>query len=121
MTKVIVGGRQRGKTTRLLCIAHQMEEVAQVAAIVVQHHQDRQDLERRAQELGWRKPLVFTFEDIRRERHRGLLIHHVLIDDADRLLQSLFWTALVAAVTFDGTIETIGPVTVTGAKIDGSQ
>jgi hypothetical protein len=114
---ILIGGRQRGKTTRLLRMADPIG-----ATIVVVHLADKQRLIVQARDLGLSVPLVLTFDDVRQGRHRGLSIDHLVIDDADRLLQSLFPGARIDTITFDGTIETIGPVTVEGIlKAEGSQ
>ena len=93
--------RQLGKSTELIKIS------AETGHYIVTANRIRAKvLFEQAQKLGYNIPNPFTVEDYLRSRKlKGSFIKNILIDDADAVLQAVFDTVRIEAITmtYDGT------------------
>lgn len=93
--------RQSGKSTELIKIS------AKTGHYIVTANRIRAKvLFKQARELGYNIPNPFTVEDyLRSGKLKGSFIKEILIDDADAVLQAVFNTVRIEAITmtYDGT------------------
>lgn len=92
--------RQSGKSTELIKIS------AETGHYIVTANRIRAKvLFEQAQKLGYNIPNPFTVEDyLRSGKLKGSFIKEILIDDADAVLQTIFNTVCIEAITmtYDG-------------------
>lgn len=91
----IISGKRCGKTAQLI------KESAEKQIYILVKDRKRQDiLWKQAREMGITDmPYPVTFEDFQRSRFHGSFIRKILIDDADDILKSIFYTVEIEAIT----------------------
>ena len=96
--KKIIRPRQAGKSTELIRMS---EETG--AYIIVPNRQRAFALSQLARETGHQIPFPVTFLEYEQSRFRGSFVRHVLIDDADNLLEQIFKEVTIDAITMSET------------------
>jgi hypothetical protein len=93
--RVIYRGRGEGKSTDIL-----KQSADTGIYILCANQQAAQSLARQASDLGLHIPYPVTVEDYRRTHgFRGSFIQHVLIDDADLVLQEVFNSVFIEGIS----------------------
>ena len=92
---VIYRGRGKGKSTELI-----KRSVETNAYIIVSTMQRAHSLKRQAKELGYPEMLFpVTIDEYLQYRFRGSYVRHVLLDDADLILQRIFSDVTIDAIS----------------------
>jgi len=104
--KVIVGGRQTGKTTALI---RQSAETG--FYIVTDSQRSVVRIERQAKSMGLSIPIPLTYDEFIDHDYVGRGIDGLLIDDADRFLERFSYTPIVAVSL---NVESLDSLTVFG-------
>lgn len=92
--KKIIKGRGEGKTKELIQLSHDTNTY-----ILVANRSRQRELFWLAHELGIYIHNPVTVEDYMRTQFRGSFIKHILIDDADDVLKTIFSNLTIDAIT----------------------
>ena len=92
--KIIAKPRCTGKTTELIKISARTNTY-----ILVLNGKRQKEVARLADSMNMIIPYPITLEDYMRTQFRGSFIKHILIDDADDILQRFFNTVMIDAIT----------------------
>ena len=92
--KKIFKPRGKGKTTELIKLSAKTNTY-----ILVANKKRQKEVARLAESMGMIIPYPVTLEDYMRTQFRGSFIKHILIDDADDILQNIFNTVVIDAIT----------------------
>ncbi len=92
--KKIIKPRQAGKSTELIRMSEESG-----AYIIVSSRARANFLFQLAHETGHKIPFPVTYREYEQSRFRGSFVRHILIDDADDLLQMLFKEVTIDAIT----------------------
>ena len=92
--KKIIKGRGEGKTKELIQLSHDTNTY-----ILVANRSRQRELFWFAHELGIDIHNPVTVEDYMRTQFRGSFIKHILIDDADDVLKTIFNNLTIDAIT----------------------
>ena len=92
--KKIILGRGQGKTTELIKLSHETNTY-----ILVANFQRQREVAKMADEMGLSIPYPVTVCDYMRTHFLGSYIKHILIDDADDVLQQIFNCVTIDAIT----------------------
>lgn len=92
--KKIIRPRQAGKSTELIRMSEESG-----AYIIVSSRARANFLFQLAHETGHKIPFPVTYREYEQSRFRGSFVRHILIDDADDLLQMLFKEVTIDAIT----------------------
>ena len=93
----IIRPRQAGKSSELIRIAEETN-----AYIIVASRQRALHLARMAKEHGRRILFPVTVHEYEQSRFRGSYVRHILIDDADAVLEQVFKEVTIDAITMTG-------------------
>src|SRR6476660_6811698 len=85
--QIIYGGRQSGRTTRLIEMCAEAEKRGEVSYIVCMTHSNAFGIAQRAKELGLFISFSLTFEEFIRHDYYAHNITNLYIDNAELLLQ----------------------------------
>ena len=92
--KKIIMGRRKGKTTELIKMS-----AATQTYILVKDGRRQREVARMAQDMGLHIPYPVTMADWERTHFVGSFIKEILIDDADDIIQSIFYRMRIKAIT----------------------
>ncbi len=92
--KKIIKPRRAGKTTDLIEISENTGTY-----ILVANRNRQREVAGMAREQNKNIPFPVTLEDFLRTGFKGSFINHILIDDAEAVLQELFRTVRIDALT----------------------
>lgn len=92
--KKIIKPRGKGKTTELIKLSAKTNTY-----ILVANMKRQKEVARLADSMNMIIPYPVTLEDYMRTQFRGSFINHILIDDADDILQRFFNTVVIDAIT----------------------
>jgi hypothetical protein len=92
--KKIIKPRRAGKSTELIRMSEESG-----AYIIVSSRARANFLFQLAHETGHKIPFPVTYREYEQSRFRGSFVRHILIDDADDLLQMLFKEVTIDAIT----------------------
>lgn len=92
--KKIILGRGEGKTKELIQLSHDTNTY-----ILVADRSRQREIFSFARDLGITIPNPVTVEDYMRTHFRGSFIKHILIDDADDVLKTIFYNLIIDAIT----------------------
>jgi hypothetical protein len=92
--KKIIKPRRAGKSTELIRMSEESG-----AYIIVSSRARANFLFQLAHETGHKIPFPVTYREYEQSRFRGSFVRHVLIDDADDLLEHLFREVTIDAIT----------------------
>lgn len=92
--KKIIKPRQAGKSTELIRMSEESG-----AYIIVSSRARANFLFQLAHETGHKILFPVTYREYEQSRFRGSFVRHILIDDADDLLQMLFKEVTIDAIT----------------------
>ena len=92
--KIIAKPRCAGKTTELIKLSARTNTY-----ILVLNRKRQKEVARLADSMNIIIPYPVTLEDYMRTQFRGSFINHILIDDADEILQRFFNNIIIDAIT----------------------
>lgn len=92
--KKIIKPRGKGKTTELIKLSAKTNTY-----ILVANKKRRKQLMELAYSMNVIIPYPVTIDDYMRTQFRGSFIKNILIDDAEDVLQSIFYTVVIDAIT----------------------
>lgn len=92
--KKIIKPRGKGKTTELIKLSAKTNTY-----ILVANKKRQRQLMELAYSMNVIIPYPVTIDDYMRTQFRGSFIKHILIDDADDILQRFFNTVVIDAIT----------------------
>ena len=92
--KIIAKPRCTGKTTELVKLSAKTNTY-----ILVLNRQRQKEVARLADSMNMIIPYPVTLEDYMRTQFRGSFINHILIDDADEILQRFFHSVVIDVIT----------------------
>src|SRR6266576_2278619 len=84
--RLIIGGRQSGRTTELINRAAESELKGEVCYIVCHNQREASRIADLAKEMGKTIGFPITYEELLSRHYAGRYIHHLYIDNADYLL-----------------------------------
>lgn len=84
--KIYSGGRQNGKTAKLISYAEKYGY-----AILVRDRQAAEYIENTAHKMGARIRQPITLADLKRSKLRGSFVRGILIDNAEQVLQEMLF------------------------------
>lgn len=87
--QIILGARQTGKTTKLIEMCYEADQLGEVAYIICHSHEEAYRISQKAEAMG--KPVRFpiTYKETT-EGLRGGYINKVFIDNVDLFVRTLF-------------------------------
>lgn len=92
--KKIIKPRGKGKTTELIKLSAKTNTY-----ILVRDRKRQRRVAELADSMNINIPYPVTLDDYMRTQFRGSFINHILIDDADDILQRFFNTVVIDAIT----------------------
>ena len=92
--KKIILGRGKGKTTELIKLSHDTN-----AYIIVKDHDRAREVRIMAEKMGLYILFPVTVTEYMLTKLRGSHVRHVLIDDADDILEYFFNSVTIDAIT----------------------
>lgn len=92
--KKIILGHGEGKTQKLIRISHET-----CTYILVANADRQREIAHMAREMKLDIPFPVTVNDYLHTKFRGSFIKHILIDDAEDVLQRVFYTVEIDAIT----------------------
>lgn len=92
--KKIIKPRGKGKTTELIKLSAETNTY-----ILVANRSRQKMVAELAHSMNMNIPYPVTVDDYMRSQFRGSFIKHILIDDADDVLQRFFNTIVIDAIT----------------------
>ena len=100
-TELIMGGRQSGRTTKLIEMAAESEARGEVCYIVCHSHTEAYRISQIARRRGLNIGFPLTYDEFLQRKYHAHNIHHLYIDNAEMLIQYMS-TLPIAAMTIDG-------------------
>lgn len=102
--EVIYGGRQTGKTTKLIEMCAEAEQRGEVSYIVCPYHADAYRIAERAKSLNLNIAFPITINEFLKGGYHGRHIEHFYIDRTEALLRHLS-SVPIEAIVLDKTNE----------------
>jgi len=95
----IVGGRQSGRTTKLIELAAEAEANGEFCYIVCHSNSEAYRISRMAKQMEKAIQFPLTYDEFLQRQYHGAHIKKFFIDNADMLLQRLSPVVPIAAMT----------------------